>query len=68
MRNSLSQEQVCHVQLDLEINHLKTVPRKNNYSSKFIKSFLNKLYTPKDFVQNVPQRNVFIKLPFLEST
>ena len=33
-----------------------------------VKSFLNKLYTPKVVVPNVPKRNVFVKLPFLEST
>ena len=45
---------------------------KNNYPPNFIdsciKSFLNKLYTPKVIVQNVPKRNVFDKLSFLEST
>ena len=33
-----------------------------------VKSFLNKLYTPKVVVPNVPKRNVFVKLPFLGST
>ena len=33
-----------------------------------IKSFLNKLYTPKVVVPNVPKRNVFFKLPFLGGT
>ena len=33
-----------------------------------IKSFLNKLYAPKVFVQNVSRRDAFIKLPFLGST
>ena len=33
-----------------------------------VKSFLNKLYTPKILVPNVPKRNVFVKLPFLGST
>ena len=55
-----------------EINHLKTILMKNNYHPNFvylcIKSFLNKLYTPKVVVQNVPKRNVFVKLPFLGST
>ena len=45
---------------------------KNNNLSNFIDScirlFLKKLYTPKVIVQNVPRRNVFVKLPFLEST
>ena len=40
-----------------EINHLKTIIMKNNYSPHFInsciKSFLNRLYTPKVIVQNV---------------
>ena len=44
----------------------------NNYPPNFmdsrIKSFLNKLYTPKLIVQIVPKRNVLVKLPFLEST
>ena len=55
-----------------EIDHLKTIPIKNNYPLNFrdlcIKSFLNKLYTPKVVVPNVPKRNVFVKLPFLGST
>ena len=55
-----------------EIDHLKTILMKNNYPPNFIdsciKSFLNKLYTPKVIVQNVPKRNVFVKLPFLGST
>ena len=45
---------------------------KNNYPlnsvDSSIKSFLNKLCTPKVIVQNVPKRNVFLKLPFLGST
>ena len=32
-----------------------------------IKSFVNKLYTPKVMVPNVPKTNVFVKLPFLGS-
>ena len=54
-----------------EIDHLKTILIKNNYPSNFIdshiKSFLNKLYTPKIMVPNVPKRNIFVKLPFLGS-
>ena len=54
-----------------EIDHLKTILIKNNYPLNFIdsciKSFLNKLYTPKVVVPNVPKRNVFVKLPFLGS-
>ena len=54
-----------------EIDYLKTILMKNNYPLNFIdlyiKSFLNKLYTPKVIVQNVPKRNAF-KLPFLGST
>ena len=46
--------------------------KKNNYPLNFIdsciKSFLNKLYTPKVVVPNVPKRNVFVKLSFLGST
>ena len=53
----------------LEIKHLKTVFRKNNYPpnviASFIKSFLDKLYTP---VQNVSKIDFFVKLPFLGST
>ena len=56
----------------LEIYHLKTILIKNNYPLNFIdscvKSFLNKLYTPKVVVSNVPKRNVFVKLPFFGST
>ena len=52
-----------------EIDHLKTILMKNNYPPNFIdsciKSFLNKLYTPKVVVQNVPKRNIFVKLPVL---
>ena len=55
-----------------EIDHLKTILIKNNYPLNFIdsciKSFLNKLYTPKVVVPNVPKRNVFVKLSFLGST
>ena len=55
-----------------EIDHLKTILIKNNYPLNFIDSciklFLNKLYTPKVMVPNVPKRNVFVKLPFLGST
>ena len=55
-----------------EIDHLKTILIKNNYPLNFIdlciKLFLNKLYTPKVMVLNVPKRNVFVKLPFLGST
>ena len=55
-----------------EINHLKAILMKNNYPPNFInswvKSFLNKLHTPKVTVQNVPKRNVLVKLPFLGST
>ena len=55
----------------LEINHLMTILRKNNYPPSFtdlcIKSFLNKLYISKVIVQNVPDRDVFVKLPFLGS-
>ena len=55
-----------------EIDHLKNILIKNNYPLNFIdsciKSFLNKLYTPKVVVPNVPKRNVFVKLPFLGST
>ena len=47
-------------------------PYKKNYPLNFIdscvKSFLNKLYTPRVVVPNVPKRNVFVKLLLLEST
>ena len=33
-----------------------------------ILSFFNKLYTPRVIVQNVPKRNVCVKLPFLGSS
>ena len=55
-----------------EIDHLKTILIKSNYPLNFIdsciKSFLNKLYTPKVVIPNIPKRNVFVKLPFLGST
>ena len=38
-----------------------------NRSNKLF-PFLNKLYTPKVVVPNVPKRNVFVKLRFLGST
>ena len=45
-----------------EIDHLKTILIKNNYPLNFIdsciKSFLNKLYTPKVVVPNVHKWNV----------
>ena len=47
---------------------LEDYPYKNNYPLNFtdscIKSFLNKLYTPKIMVPNVLKRNVFVKVPF----
>ena len=50
---------------------MKTILIKNSYPSNFIdayiKSFLDKLYTPKVMFANVPKRNVFVKLPFLGS-
>ena len=53
----------------LEIDHLKTILMKNNYLPNFIdlciKSFFNKLYTPKVIAQNTPKRNVFVKLSSL---
>ena len=49
-----------------KIDHLKTILMKNNHPSNFIelgiKSFYNKLYTPKVIFQNVPKRNIFVKL------
>ena len=39
-----------------------------NFIDWCIKSFLNKLYTPKVMVQNAPKRNIFVKLLFLGST
>ena len=55
-----------------EIDELKIILMKIGYSPNFIdlciKSFLNKWYTLKVMVQNVPKRKVFVKLPLLEST
>ena len=55
-----------------EIDHLKTILMKNNYPGKLIdlciKSFFNKLCTPKAIVHNIPKRNVFVKLLFLGRT
>ena len=49
-----------------EIDHLKTILIKNNYPLNFIdlciKSFFNKLYTPKVMVPNVPKRHVFVQI------
>ena len=39
-----------------------------NFTDSCIKSFLNKLYTPKVIVQNAPKINVFVKLLFWGST
>ena len=39
-----------------------------NFIDSCSKSFLNKSYTPKVVVSNVPERNVFVKLPFLGGT
>ena len=43
-----------------------------NYSPNFIdscsKQFLNKLYTSKVIVQNVPKTDVLVKLPFFRTT
>ena len=39
-----------------------------NFINSCIELFLNKLYTYKVVVPNVPKRNVFVKLPFLGST
>ena len=61
-----------YISFHFEIDHLKTIVVKNNYASNFIdsciKSFLNKFYTHKVMVPNVPTRNVFVKLPSLGST
>ena len=59
-----------HVILKLIIWRLSL--QKNNYLLNFIdsciKSFFNKLYTPKVMVPNVPKINLFVKLPFLGTT
>ena len=51
---------------------MKAIVMKNDYLPNFsyscIKSFLNKLYTPKIIFQNILKRNVFIELPFLGRT
>ena len=51
------------------LDHLKTIPIKNEYPLNFIDScikyFLNELCTPKFLISNVPKRNVLVKLPFL---
>ena len=52
----------------MEINHFKTILRKNNFIDSCIKSFLNKLYSPKVSVENVPRRDASVRLPFLGST
>ena len=39
-----------------------------NFIDPSVKSFLNKLYTPKVIDQNVPKGNVFVKLSFWGST
>ena len=55
-----------------EIDHLKTILIKNNDPVNFIdscvKSFLNKLYTRKVMVPNVPKRKYFVKSTFIGST
>ena len=53
-----------------EIDHLKTILMKNNYPSNFIdwriKSFLNKLYTPKVAPQNAPKKFCFCEVLHLK--
>ena len=39
-----------------------------NFTDSCVKSFLNKLYTPKVIIPNVPKRKVSVTLPFLGST
>ena len=61
----------CGIQLQ-SLDHLKTILVKSSYLSNFIalciKSFFNKLHTPKVMVSNVSERNFFVKLPFSGST
>ena len=45
----------------------KTINYLRNFIDPCIKSLFNKLYTPKVIAQNLPKRNVFLKLPFLGS-
>lgn len=56
----------------MEIDHLKSIPRKNNYLLNFtdscIMSFLNDLFTAKVSFQVIPKRDVFNELMFLGST
>ena len=55
---------LLHRSFSICCDHLKTILIKNNYPLNFIdsciKSFLNKLYTPKVMIQNLPKRNIFI--------
>ena len=55
-----------------EIYYLKTNVRKNSYLTNFMdlcfKSFLTTFHTTKVLLQNVPKRDVFVKLPFFGST
>ena len=57
---------------DLDIDHLKTILRKNIYPSNFIdlsiKSCPIKLYTSKSILQDVSKRDAFVQLSFLEIT
>ena len=46
----------------LKIDYLKTILMKT------FKSLLNKLYTSKVIVQDVPKRNVLLELPLFKST
>ena len=56
----------------LEIGHSNTILMKNSYppcfTDSFIKSYLNKLHTPKIIVHNVSKTDVFVDLSFLGST
>ena len=56
----------------LEIDHLKTILRKNkdppNFIDSCIRACLDKLYTPITILQNVLKRNFSVKLSFLAST
>ena len=53
----------------LEVENFGEMLKKNSYPSRIIeqsiKSFLNKLYVPKNVIPTVPKKEIFIILPYL---
>ena len=58
----------CCFSVNTNANSQILASKNKNLIDSFVKSFLNKLYTPKVIAQNVPKRIIFVKVPFLRST